>query len=134
MKFQFLLAGILASLFALAPVGACHGGFGCGGVMAVVQEVFKLVVWVFTVADGFMAGEAFMTGAYAVGVSGTFTAIAVFLTMIVFSFPVSVFMDTRGGGIGVIRIPIILIILTPTIRIRRIFQTTTSISGLWIHF
>jgi hypothetical protein len=31
MKLQFLLAGILGSLFALAPVGSCRAGFGGAG-------------------------------------------------------------------------------------------------------
>ena len=31
MKLQFLLAGVLASLFAMTSIGVCHGGFGGGG-------------------------------------------------------------------------------------------------------
>jgi hypothetical protein len=73
------------------------------------------------------------SGTFTAGGSGTFTAIAVFSTVIVFSFPVSVFMDTRGGGIGVIPIIGVIhipIILTPTIRISRVFKTTTSMVRL----
>ena len=60
-----------------------------------------------------MAGvvsEAFAAGiseAFAAGVSGAFTAIAVF------SFPVSVSMGTRGGGIGVIRTILTTRTITP---------------------
>jgi hypothetical protein len=93
MKLQFLLAGIVATgLFASAPDTA-HGGFGGGGGGrgGAAEAV--------TAARFTVAAEAFM----AVVVSGAFTAIAVFSAMIVFSFPVSVSMGTRGGGIGVIR-------------------------------
>jgi hypothetical protein len=58
-----------------------------------------------------------ISGTFAAGVLETFTAIAVFSATIVFSFPVSVSMGTRGGGIGVI--PIIgvirIILITRTI-------------------
>src|SRR5260370_24994471 len=49
--------------------------------------------------------------------------------MIVFLFPVSVFMYTGGGGIGVIGMPIIHIILPRTIRISRILKPYLS----WLH-
>ena len=129
MKLQFLLAGIVATgLFASAPDTVAHGGLGEGAAEAVTAAAAR-----FMAAEAFMAGvvsgafaagisEAFaagvsgafaagVSGAFAAGVSGTstagvwgaFTAIAVFSAMIVFSFPVSVSMGTRGGGIGVIR-------------------------------
>jgi hypothetical protein len=40
MKFQFLLAGVLASLFTMTSIGVCHGGFG-GGSFGAVREVFR---------------------------------------------------------------------------------------------
>ena len=113
MKLQFLLAGIVATgLFASAPDTVAHGGFGGGATEAVTAAARFTVA-----AEAFMAGgvsgafAAGVSGAFAegvlgtftAGVSGAFTAIAVFSAMIVFSFPVSVSMGTRGGGIGVIR-------------------------------
>ena len=79
------------------------GGLGEGAAVTAaarftVGEAFMAAV----VSGAFAAGvsEAFaadVSGAFTAGVSGAFTAIAVF------SFPVSVSMGTRGGGIGVIR-------------------------------
>src|SRR5580693_2844738 len=82
------------------------GGLGEGAAEAVTAVTAAAAR--FTVAAGFMAEV--VSGAFAAGVSGTstegvlgaFTAIAVFSAIIVFSFPVSVSMGTRGGGIGVI--------------------------------
>ena len=111
MKLRFLLAGIVATgLFASAPDAVAHGGFGGGGGGGghgggfMAAEAFMAEV----VSGAFAAGisEAFaegVLGTFTAGVSGAFTAIAVFSAMIVFSFPVSVSMGTRGGGIGVIR-------------------------------
>jgi hypothetical protein len=62
--------------------------------------------------------------AFTAGVSGIFTASAVFSSMTVFLFPGSVSLGSRGGGtgvipiIGVIRIiPTITLAITPTIEI-----------------
>jgi len=94
MKLQFLLAGIVAAgLFASAPDAVAHGGFGGGGDGG---GGFHGGV----VSEAFAAG---VSGTSTAGVLGAFTAIAVLSAMIVFSFPVSVSMGTRGGGIGVIR-------------------------------
>jgi hypothetical protein len=67
MKLQFLLAGIVATgLFASAPDAVAHGGLGEGAAAAR-----------FTVAaEAFMAGV--VSEAFTAGVSGAFTAIAVF--------------------------------------------------------
>jgi hypothetical protein len=99
---------------------------------AVTEEAGFMVVEAFTVAEaGFMAAEggsqAFMAGvvsgafigailgAFTTGGSPGFTAIAVFLATIAFSFPAS--MGTRGDGVGVI----------PTIGVTRITLTTRII-------
>jgi hypothetical protein len=95
---------VATGLFASAPDAVAHGGLGEGAV----------VVAAATAAEAFTAG-----------VSGTFTAIAVFSTMIDFSFPVSVSMGTRGGGIGVI--PIIGVIRI-TLTITQITRAHTTVT------
>ena len=94
-----------------------------------ISEAFaEGVLGTFTevVSGAFAAG---VSGTSTEGVSGAFTAIAVFSATIVFSFPVSVSMGTRGGGIGVIPIigviRIILITHTPTL----IMHTVTPIGA-----
>jgi hypothetical protein len=105
---------------------------------AVTEEAGFMVVEAFTVAEaGFMAAEVFtvagggsqafmagvvsgafigaILGAFTTGGSPGFTAIAVFLATIAFSFPAS--MGTRGDGVGVI----------PTIGVTRITLTTRII-------
>jgi hypothetical protein len=86
------------------PILSLTGGLGEGA----AEEVTVAAGFM---AAGFMAAEAFMAGvvseAFAADVSGAFTTIAVF------SFPVSVSMGTRGGGIGVIRTILTTRTITP---------------------
>jgi len=102
----------------------------------VLEEAFMAGV----LEEAFTAGvleEAFMAGvlrtstaagleAFTAGVSGIFTAIAVSSTTIVFSFPASVSMGTRGGGIGVILI-IGIILIIGVIRITLITRAHTTV-------
>jgi hypothetical protein len=132
-------AGFMA---AEAGFMAVEAGFMAAEAGFMAAEAGFMAVEAFTVrvvSEVFMAG-AFMVGAdspaftgailgiFTADVSQAFTAITIFLAMIVFSFPVS--MDTRGGGVGVtpIRIgvtrttPITLTIRTTlTIRISRCY-------------
>jgi len=63
----------------------------------------------------------------------TFSPLIVFSLIAVFS---GLMRSSSGSDspIPITRILTFPIILTPTILISLIFQTTTSISGLWIHF
>jgi hypothetical protein len=115
---------------------AAEAGFMAveAGFMAVEAFTVRVVSEVFMAVEAFtvrVVSEVFMAGAFMVGadspaftgailgiftadVSQAFTAITIFLAMIVFSFPVS--MDTRGGGVGVTPIRIGVTRITPTIR------------------
>jgi hypothetical protein len=49
MKSQFLLAGVLVSLFAMTSIGVCHGGLAVealevGAFMAVVREIHRSIL------------------------------------------------------------------------------------------
>jgi hypothetical protein len=105
------------------------------GFMAVEAFTVRVVSEVFM--EGVFAAEAFMAeaasqgfigailGTFTAGGSLGFTAMAGFLAIIVFSFPVS--MDIRGGGVGVTPIRIGVIRTTPITRTIRISRSRSSI-------
>jgi hypothetical protein len=93
-----------------------------GFTVRVVSEAFMAGVFTAEAASQGFTGA--ILGTFTAGVSLGFTAMAVFLAIIGFSFPAS--MDIRGGGVGVtpIRIGVIRTTpITPTIRITRISRS-----------
>jgi hypothetical protein len=83
------------------------------GFMAVEAFTVRGVSEVFMAEAGSQAFIGAILGTFTAGVSRGFTAIVVFLAMIVFSFPVST--GTRDGGVGVIPIRIGVTRITLTI-------------------
>jgi hypothetical protein len=142
-KFRVLLmAAVLGTLPVTAWAFGGHMGGGAGGhvvglVLVLGMNLGPPAASLFgTIIDSAVA-RLLETATFSPII--VFSLIAVSSLIIAFS-PITVFsglMRSSSGSdspIPITRILIIPIILTPTIRISRIFKTTTSNSGLWIHF